>query len=86
MRIRTSRGKTLEINYIWPEQNGRVMIELEDARPLSEIAADFDGVETLVKTDEKKPGVEEVYSGFTELIIASKDNYVGVTRLTMRKP
>jgi hypothetical protein len=59
---------------------------MEDARPLSEIAAEFDGVETLVKTDKKNPGVEEVYSGYAELIIASKDNYVGVTRLTLRKP
>lgn len=85
MTIRTSSGKTLEINYIWPDSNGRVMIELKDDRPLAEIAADFEGVKTLTKTDAKKPGIEEVYTGYTNLIAVSRDNYEGVTRLIIKK-
>lgn len=85
MTITTSSGKTLDVNYIWPDHNGRVMIELKDDRPLAEVAADFEGVKTLIKTDARKPGVEEIYTGYTQLIAVSRDNYEGVTRLIIKK-
>ena len=43
------------------------MIEIPDNRRMSEIAADFEGNSRIEKTDETKPGVTEIYEGFTEL-------------------
>lgn len=85
MMIRLSSGKTLEVNYIWPDNGGRVMVELKDDRPISEIAADFEGSQTLTKTDARKPGVEEVYTGYTQIVSVSRDNHEGVTRLFLKK-
>lgn len=87
MKITTSKGKTFEINFIWPmnRDGGRLMIELADDRPMAQIAQDFDGIETIEKTDEKKPGVKEVYEGYTSLVMMSRENYEGVIRLTLKK-
>lgn len=86
MKITTNLGQTFNISHIWPAHGGdRIMIETDDARPIHEIAAAFDGVQTLEKTDEKKPGVKEVYSGYTRLICVSRDNFEGVTRLILTK-
>ena len=66
MKITTSKGKTLDVNWAFgpTDESGSLMIELPDNRLLSEIAADFEGKN---KIDETKPGVTEVYEGFTEL-------------------
>lgn len=69
MKITTSKGKTLDVNWAFGPtgESGSLMIELPDNRLLSEIAADFEGNRKIEKTDEKKPGVTETYEGFTEL-------------------
>lgn len=87
MKITTNLGQTFNINHIWPTTRGgdRIMIETDDTMPIHEIAAAFDGVQTLEKTDEKKPGIKEVYSGYTRLICVSRDNFDGVTRLILAK-
>lgn len=87
MKITTSRGKTFDINWAWvsTRRGDSLMIELKDDRPMAEIAADFDGVETFESKDEKKPNVKEVYTGYTKLIIMSRDNADGVIRLTLEK-
>lgn len=87
MKITTSKGKTFDVNFIWPtnRDGGRLMIELVDDRPLAEIASDFDGNATIEKTDEKKPGVKEVFEGFNRLVLMSRENYEGVIRLTLKK-
>lgn len=87
MKLTTSKGKTFDINYIWPTmRNGeKLMIELEDDRPMTQIADDFDGIEVFEKTDKKKPGVKEVFTGFTRLVNMSRENYEGVIRLTLEK-
>lgn len=69
MKITTSKGKTLDVNWAFGPtgESGSLMIELTDNRLLSEIAADFEGSSRIEKKDETKPGVTEVYEGFTEL-------------------
>lgn len=62
------------------------MIELTgDGRPLADIAADFDGVETFEKASERSPSVKEVYSGYTRLVCLSKENADGAVRLILEK-
>lgn len=69
MKITTSKGKTLDANWAFgpTSESGSLMIEIPDNRRLSEIAADFEGNSRIEKTDKTKPGVTEVYEGFTEL-------------------
>lgn len=69
MKITTSKGKTLDANWAFgpTSTSGSLMIEIPDNRLLSEIAADFEGNSRIEKTDETKPGVIEIYEGFTEL-------------------
>lgn len=69
MKITTSKGKTLDVNWAFgpTDESGSLMIELPDTRLLSEIAADFEGNRKIEKTDKAKPGVTEIYEGFTEL-------------------
>lgn len=69
MKITTSKGKTLDANWAFgpTSGSGSLMIEIPDNRRMSEIAADFEGNSRIEKTDETKPGVTEIYEGFTEL-------------------
>lgn len=87
MQITTNSGKTFDINWMWATNRfgNRLMIELVDNRAFSQIAADFEGVDTITKTDSKHPNVKEVYEGYTKLVGMSKENYEGVIRLTLEK-
>ena len=69
MKITTSKGKTLNVNWAFgpTSESESLMIELTDNRLLSEIAVDFEGNSKIKKTDETKPGVTEIYDGFTKL-------------------
>lgn len=88
MKITTNRGQTFNISHIWPTTRAgsdRIMIETDDDRPIHEIAAAFNGVQTFEKTDEKKPDFREIISGYTRLVNISDDNFDGVTRLILAK-
>jgi hypothetical protein len=87
MKIKTPAGKEFEIQIICNalRNMNRVMIVLEDDRQLPEIAADFDGLETFTKTDENKPGVEEVYKGYSNLVGVSRNTADGTVRLMLEK-
>nr|DAK69571.1 MAG TPA: hypothetical protein [Caudoviricetes sp.] len=75
MKITTSKGKTLDANWAFgpTSESGSLMIEIPDNRRLSEIAADFEGNSRIEKTDETKPGVTEIYEGFTELAVIQRN-------------
>lgn len=75
MKITTSKGKTLDVNWAFgpTDESGSLMIELADNRHLSEIAADFEDNHKIEKTDETKPGVTETYEGFTELVTIQRN-------------
>lgn len=89
MKIETSKGKTFDIEFICsPFRDGsKAIIELEDARPLAEIAADFDGLKSIKKTgsgrDDK--AVYEMYEGFSQLVGIQRDMAAGSVRLTLAK-
>lgn len=87
MKITTSKGKTLDVNWAFGPtgESGSLMIEIPDNRLLSEIAADFEGGSKIEKTDKAKPGVTEVYEGFTELTIIQR-NKNGSVFVKLEKP
>lgn len=88
MQITTSKGKTFNINWIWGPLRGKnqTMIELKDDRALSEIAADFDGLETITKTDETRgQDVKEIFTGYTNLVTIIRDTAKGTVRLVLEK-
>lgn len=87
MQITTSKGKTFNIQFIGAllRSGNRLMIELEDARALSEIAADFDSVDTITKTDEIRPNEKTVYEGFTKLFSVQRNIDAGTVRLMLER-
>lgn len=64
----------------------QLMIELYDERRLSAIAADFEGREEIVRTDNLREGIETVYSGYTELTAIQRNAQSGSVRITLSKP
>lgn len=87
MKILTNDGKTFDITFIGAllRDGNRVMIELKDDRTLSEIAADFENLETITKTDSARPNVKEVFEGFTQLVSIQRNKATGTVRLTLEK-
>ena len=87
MQITTSKGKTFDIQFIGsPLRNSnRLMIELEDARLISEIAGDFEGLDTITKTDSIKPNEKHIYEGFTKLKGIQENQEAGTVRLKLEK-
>lgn len=87
MEITTNRGKAFDAIYIGTLiRNGmRLMIEMKSTCPLAQIAIDFDGVETFTVTHADRPGVKQVYEGFTRLTGMQHDKQAGTIRLTLEK-
>lgn len=84
MKLETNTGRTLDAEWIWPDADGtRLMLETKDARPMAEMAKDFDGL--LWMTTENAPGVTQRFDGFSRLTSISRENAEGVTRLILRK-
>ncbi len=75
MQITTSRGKTFDVRFISTliRIRKKLTIEIEDVRPLAEIAADFDGLETIEKTETERDGVKTIYEGFTHLVSVTRN-------------
>ena len=87
MTITTDKGKTFDVNFAWGpvRLNGeqRLMIELAaDARALSEICADFDGVQTFERKDENEGDM--TFTGYTDLVSAARDRSRGTVTLALR--
>ena len=86
--LKTSKGKTYRANYILSSNVNPdgVVISLEgDERKISEIAADFEGCAEMRAVDDARPGVTELYDGYTELDSAQRLGS-GSVRLTLSKP
>ena len=81
-------GKSLEVEFISSTSyaSNQITIELDDNRLLSQIAADFEGCETIKRTDTIRPEITTTYSGYTELIDIRRSQANGSVRLTLRKP
>lgn len=87
MELTTSRGQTFDIQYIGNviTNSTRIMIEMADDRLLSEIAADFEDVQTFRQTDPIKEGEYRLYEGYTHLISIHRNMSAGTVRLTLEK-
>lgn len=86
MTVKTDRGKTFDVNYAWGpvRSTGELMIELTaDARPLSQIAADFEGVQAFEREDENEGNM--TFEGYTELVSVVRDRTRGAVLLALRK-
>lgn len=81
-------GVAREIEFINAPATARnkVMIELIDERPLSQIAADFEGREKLTRKDDIREDIETVYTGFTQLTAIQRNAVSGSVRITLAKP
>ena len=83
--ITTNRGKAFKVSSICVPMldESKCIIELEDERTPAEIFADFDGLETITKTDDVTDQVKH-YDGFASLVEFKrvKGNTV---RLTLEK-
>lgn len=86
MTVKTDRGKTFDVNYAWGpvRSTGELMIELTaDTRPLSQIAADFEGVQAFGREDENEGNM--TFEGYTELVSVVRDRNTGAVLLVLRK-
>lgn len=85
MKLETNKGKTFDIKVICTSLRSpnKVLIELEDARQLADIAADFDGLD-MIQTYETE-GVYQVYKGFNQLVGIQRSTEAGTVRLTLGK-
>lgn len=81
MQITTSAGKQIDVLWCWgPLRDAdEVMLCLMDDRPISEIAADFDGLEQIVRTDEIEK--EMTFTGYSRLRMISRER--GKSKVTI---
>lgn len=87
MLIKTSKGNIFNVNWVWGPLMGtrQMMIDMQDTRSVSEIAQDFEGCQTIEKTDERRDGVKEIYEGYTELVSVTLERATGTARITLEK-
>ena len=84
MTLTTSKGKSFPAHWAWAPVNdeGDLMIEYDDARKISEIAADWEGCARI--TRESAEEGDAVYEGYTEIRIMSRQKN-GTVRITLKK-
>ena len=84
MTITTNTGKTFDVNWAWPPRNtNKLMIEMKDTRPIQEIAADFDGLESISRESETEGNA--VYTGYGTLVGVIRDTMKGTVQLTLER-
>lgn len=68
MTITTSREKTFDVDWAWGPvgERGQLMIQYADERLLSEIAKDFEGLESISRKDENEGNA--MYTGYSRLV------------------
>lgn len=80
-------GKSYEVEFIGTVgTSGQIVIELVDERNLSDIAADFEGIAKISRTDTQRPEIVTTYTGYTELIEIRRNQSNENVRLTLKKP
>lgn len=84
MEIRTSKGHMYRADWIGGPTGIRneIYCEIEDGRPIYEIASEIDGAEL---TSVGEGGVETIYHGYTELARISREAGSKLTRIAMRR-
>ena len=86
MTIRLDGGAPRACEYIGDSvvTPGRLMLEIEDARALSVIAAECEGVQRIDAV--RWYDQESVYEGYTELIDIRRNQSDGTVRMTLKRP
>lgn len=85
MTLTTSRNKTYDVIYVdGPTRlSGTIMLRMADTRPILEIGAEFDGLESFQRVDANQGNKE--WTGYTELISIRRMNDTDVL-IEMAKP
>lgn len=67
MKIKTSKGKTYDVDWIDGPTitSGTVLLQMDDSRPLPEIAAEFDGLERIERYSDTQG--DKTFEGYSEL-------------------
>ena len=85
MKLLTSDGKTYAVDWIDGPTitTGRVVLQMQDSRNLSEIAADFEGLAWMKRENEEQG--DKLFEGYSELVnVARKAGDLVI--LTFDKP
>lgn len=86
MTITTSKQKTFDVNWAWAPvgEDGDMMFELtRDERPVSQIAADFEGCEHIHRESELEG--DKDFDGYTRVKSVVVNPRRGTVRLTLMK-
>ena len=85
MKVTTNRGKAFDVLWCWgPLRDAdEVMLCMMDARPLPEIAADFDGLDSLTRTAENEKDMN--FSGYSRVRHISRKRGTEEVTITLEK-
>lgn len=62
----TAKGKTHAVDWCWLlSEKDELMLQIKDARGFSEIAADFEGAETIYRESDTEGN--KTYTGYTRM-------------------
>ncbi len=80
MKLTTSRGNEYTVNWIDGPTitGGMVILQMDDARPLSEIAAEFEGLEWLKRESESQGNKKFIGCSVLKQIIRMADGMVQI--------
>lgn len=82
MQLKTSRNNIYTVDWIDTVSTGGVFMQMMDARPLAEIAAEFDGLTWLERYDENQG--DKRFDGYGELVMIKRPE-AGVVVLKLEK-
>ena len=84
MTLETSKGKTVEARWAWAPAtaDGDLVSEYDDARKISESAADGEGCERITRESAEEGNA--IYEGYTEIRIMSRQRN-GAIQITLKK-
>lgn len=71
MQLKTSKGNEYTVDWIDTVSVGGVFMQMVDARPLPEIAAEFDGLSWLERYDENQG--DKRFEGYSVLSMIRRD-------------
>lgn len=70
MLLKTSKGNEYTVDWIDTVSTGGVFLQMVDARPLSVIAPEFDGLEWLERRDENQG--DKRFEGYNTLVLIQR--------------
>lgn len=82
MLLKTSNSHEYNVDWIDTINTGTLYMQMMDERPLSVIAAEFEGLEWLMRESENQGN--KLFEGFSNLTMA-KQVEPGIVLLTFRK-